>query len=602
MFQSVKWRLITIYLVLELIVLSIVSSFIVNRLETEQIGNISKNMEANVNSLISSSFNVFNEDLYKNKNKIDELINNWRLSSNESIYVITSEKEPIIISSNTNARDYFLNNRQNALTYKNLEPDLILQALQGKKAESLVENKNTSENTKHLLKPIMSPEGEVKGLIYEICDLQSVYNVLNYAKNILTSAIIFALVITLVLAYILAGSITRPIKDLTLKAKEMAKGDFNQRVEVKSDDEIGKLGNTFNYLTDELNLTIDKMNIEKSKLNTIFDYMAEGVIAVNRNGILIHANPIAKRILNLNDKSIGSPIDLIRVNIDKLDYSDYKSLRGEKNLDLNNNFYKVKFAPYKSEGLNWVIIVVLQDITTELILVLLRREFVANVSHELKTPITTIMSYTETLLEVDLDEKGWKNFLKVIEKENQRMARLVSDLLQLSNMDYKQTNWKYEALNTYDFISENAESLEVLLNKKRQKLTLDIPKDINKMFVDRHGADQVFRNILANAINYTEYMGKIEVKARSLGANVTIEVKDNGVGIAKEDLNRIFDRFYRVEKSRSRAMGGTGLGLSIAKEIIESMGGSIKIESVLNEGTKVTLNFAGVLWKKFCQI
>ena len=115
------------------------------------------------------------------------------------------------------------------------------------------------------------------------------------------------------------------------------------------------------------------------------------------------------------------------------------------------------------------------------------------------------------------------------------------------------------------------------------------------MFVDRHGADQVFRNILANAINYTEDMGKIEVKARSLGANVTIEVKDNGVGIAKEDLNRIFDRFYRVEKSRSRAMGGTGLGLSIAKEIIESMGGSIKIETVLNEGTKVTLNFAGVL-------
>ncbi len=602
MFQSVKWRLITIYLVLELIVLSIVSSFIVNRLETEQIGNISKNMEANVNSLISSSFDVFNEDLYKNKNKIDELINNWRLSSNESIYVITSEKEPVIISSNTNARDYFLNNKQNALTYKNLEPDLILQALQGKKAESLVENKNTSENTKHLLKPIISDDGEVKGLIYEVCDLQSVYNVLNYAKNILTSAIIFALVITLVLAYILAGSITRPIKDLTLKAKEMAKGDFNQRVEVKSDDEIGKLGNTFNYLTDELNLTIDKMNIEKSKLNTIFDYMAEGVIAVNRNGILIHANPIAKKILNLNDKSIGSPIDLIRVNIDKLNYSDYKSLKGEKNLDLNNNFYKVKFAPYKSEGLNSGIIVVLQDITKEHKLDLMRREFVANVSHELKTPITTIMSYTETLLDVDLDENGRKNFLKVIERENKRMARLVSDLLQLSNMDYKETNWKYEAIDTYDFISENAESLEVLLNKKRQKLTLDIPKNINKMFVDRHGADQVFRNILANAINYTEDMGKIEVKARSLGANVTIEVKDNGVGIAKEDLNRIFDRFYRVEKSRSRAMGGTGLGLSIAKEIIESMGGSIKIESVLNEGTKVTLSFAGVLWKKFCQI
>lgn len=592
MFKSIKFRLIGLYFVLVLIVLSIVGTFILNRLEFEQIDNIKDEMIKSSDSFIGAGSDIFSKDTI-DKKEIDKLMDVWSFPSYVSAFVVTGGDSPKIIATSSVVDTKELD-RVNALNYPLLDPSLLLGSFQGEKKDLLVEDVNRSSDTLHYATPIIGKNSEVLGSLYMVANLSSVYSVLGYARSIFISAVAVALAITSVMAYFMASSVTNPIKELTASAKKMSEGNFDQEIEVKGNDEIGKLSKMFNGLNRDLGNTFDRLELERSKLNTIFDYMAEGVVAIDRNRRLVHANPIARKILSLSKNHVGSVVDFSMVNIKDIDFKDVSTLSGEVNAQIKDVFYKVKYAPYKSEGRVLGVIVVLQDINEEHRLDVMRREFVANVSHELKTPITTIGSYTETMLDVDMDLDSIRNFLRVIDRENNRMARLVTDLLQLSNMDYKETKWNYEAVDTYDFLSTNINSLDMLIKEKHHKVTLDVPMDINSMYVDRHGADQVFRNIFSNALKYTRKGGEIKVTAKSEGASVEIIVEDNGIGIQREDLNKIFERFYRVEKSRSREMGGTGLGLSIAKEILESMGGRISIESEIGVGTKMTLRFPGV--------
>lgn len=401
-----------------------------------------------------------------------------------------------------------------------------------------------------------------------------------------------SLLTTSILGYFIANSITGPIRTLTKKAKALAKGNFNQSIEVKSNDEIGELGMMFNFLTKELRESIEKMDLERSKLDTIFNYMAEGVIAIDRKNRLIHANSIAKKILNISEKDFNRVINLKSINLYNIDYKNEESLRGEELTKIAGSFYKIKYAPYKSDAfINSGLIIVLQDVDKEHMLDIMRKEFVANVSHELKTPITTIKSYTETLLDSDLDKKSQRNFLKIIDRENSRMSRIVTDLLYLSNIDYNKDNLTLSSIDTYEFIAEAIESQSILIVQKNHKIELNIDMDIKDIYADRSGADQILTNIISNACKYTPENGKIIIDATNKGDLVEIKVTDNGIGIPKEDLPRITERFYRVEKGRSRQMGGTGLGLSIANEMIKSFGGSLKVDSVFGEGTTITLLF-----------
>lgn len=594
MFNSIKYRFITIYFLLVLLVMSIVGTFIINRLESQQIQNVTDNMNQTLNSIVRTSNYMSSNNWQEQsaKNKISSTLNEWRLPPDESIYAISSEKSPVIIASTTNRQD--LISGTNALSYKPLNSELVLSSINGDSSSAIVVNNNSEQREKHIAMPIFSSDGDVMGVLYMTHNLATVYGVIDDAKTILTYAALIALLITTILGYFIANSITEPISDLTKKASEMAKGNFDQRVDVKSDDEIGNLASMFNYLTSELKTTIKQMDLEKSKLDTIFNYMAEGVIAIDKDGYLIHANPIARDILNLDEDALYKKQDLERLKIKNLNYLDPSSLQGESQIDIKDDFYKVKYAPFKRENSeNLGIIIVLQDITKEHRLDMLRKEFVANVSHELKTPITTIKTYTETLLDsnMDMDIDQMKYFLSVIDRENNRMARLVSDLLQLSSMDYHNYTFNIEEVDTFDIINQTLEGLAVLIKDKNHKIDLDVPVDIKNILADRHSLEQILMNIVSNAVKYTEDNGKIKISAKSNYFNVKIIVEDNGIGIPQEDLDRIFDRFYRVEKGRSRAMGGTGLGLSIARQMTKAMGGDIKMESSFGKGTKVTLTF-----------
>ncbi|WP_138160473.1 HAMP domain-containing sensor histidine kinase [Peptoniphilus catoniae] len=592
MFSSIRYRFITIYFVLVLICMAIVGAFIINRLEVVQIESAGKEMNRTLMSIENTS-GYLATDVWDDKEKeIHKSLSSWRISQNDTIYAISASKDvPTIITSTSNAEV----SGKSALSHKSLEPSLILKALKGDEAETIVIGEIDNLNSKHIAKPIFSPEGKIRGILYMTSNLSEVYDVVDKARSILTYATGIALLITTILGYIIAKSITEPIRTVTKKASLMAKGDFSQKVDVKSNDEIGNLGHMFNYLTDELNVTISKMELEKSKLNTIFNHMTEGVVAINRKGLLIQANPIARKILNIDTDYVDRFFDLSTLNI-KVDYNDLSSLEGESEVEIKDRFYKIKYAPFMLKSLyDLGIIVVLQDMTKEHALDSMRKDFVANVSHELKTPITSIKSYGETLLMSKNLNPRERKFLEVINNESNRMSSLVTDLLELSDLDYKSYKPKFERIDTYDLISSTLDHLELLIKEKKHKIVLDIPMDIKDISADRNSADRILINIISNAIKYTDKFGKVEISAYSDDNKVCIVVKDNGIGIPKEDMPRIFERFYRVEKSRSREMGGTGLGLSISKNLAESMGGSLELDSDYGKGTavKITLKACG---------
>lgn len=593
MFNSIRFRFIGIYFLLVLICMTIVGAFIINRLEVVQIQRVTSQMKQSLDSIENTSPYLSNEDWQSKKSEIYQTINAWQISQSDTIYAIAMvDNKPVIISSTSNAEN--INMTRSALTHKSLQPNLILNAFKGNEDETIVIGGIDDLNAKHLVKPIFSSNGHIQGILYMTSNLSEVYDVVDKARSILTYATLIALVITSVLGYFIAKSVTEPIRTVTKKASLMAKGDFNQRVDVKSNDEIGNLGHMFNYLTKELNKTISQTELEKSKLNTIFNYMAEGVLAINNDNKLIHANPIARKILSLDEDFENRFFDLSKLNI-FVDYAKLESLEGESELEIDNKFYKIKYAPYRLKNYSDLgIIIVFQDITKEHNLDNMRKDFVANVSHELKTPITSIKTYSETLLEQSNLNPQEIKFLEVINNESNRMSNLVTDLLQLSDIDYGSYKIKKESIDTYEAISLALDHLDLLIKSKHHKIILDVDMDIKNILADRNSLDRVLINIISNAIKYTKPFGVIKIAAHSDFKNVYISVSDNGIGIPKKDLDLIFERFYRVEKSRSREMGGTGLGLSIARDLTKSMGGNLKLESKFGIGTDVYLSFLAI--------
>lgn len=587
MISSIKWRFVFVYFLLVFIAMAIVGVFIVGRLEEQQIQSVTKDMEQNIQT-ISSSFP--DNDWLENANDIQNTIDEWRLGSNETLYVIYDEDIPTIIASNASQNENVLG--KNALSNKYIDPIIVQKAFAGGKGESILPALNEEIDNKHLSYPVYSGMGKLNGILYMTYNLENIYSTVNESKTILTSATFLALGITIFLGFLIASSITEPIRDVTKKAEEMAMGDFDQFVDVKSDDEIGQLASMFNHLTLKLKETIQDMDLERSKLDTIFNYMAEGVVAVDTNGYIIHVNPIAIEILGLDEDIIyeEEKLDIEKLNIDKIDYSRKNMLEGSVTAELNSQVYKIKYAPFNNEkNIVGGLIVVFQDITQEHKLDNMRKEFVANVSHELKTPITTIKSYTETLMENEVDKDTNQKFLSVIDSESDRMARLVRDLLQLSNIDYNKTNWKRTEISISNMLKDIISKLALLIKEKAHKIELNIEENLPNIVADKDGIEQVILNIISNAIKYTEDNGEINISASTKDDDLVLRVKDNGIGIPKDDQERIFERFYRVEKGRSREMGGTGLGLSIAREIIDAHGGQIHIDSVFGQGTEITI-------------
>lgn len=248
------------------------------------------------------------------------------------------------------------------------------------------------------------------------------------------------------------------------------------------------------------------------------------------------------------------------------------------------------FAPFKDENDRPAgVMVLIQDITEHVKLDNMRKEFVADVSHELKTPLTSIMGYAETLAEAEYDKDLQEKFLNVISSEAVRMTKLVNDLLTLSKFDGNKTEWERTEFDLGELVKQCQENLQIEMDKKKQKVECFVTANVPSVYADKDGIERVVLNILSNSVKYTGEGGTIKIYVGFVYNDAYIKVIDNGIGIPEEDLSRIFERFYRVDKARTRAMGGTGLGLSIAKEILDKNGGRIDIKSKAHEGTEVVI-------------
>ena len=323
-------------------------------------------------------------------------------------------------------------------------------------------------------------------------------------------------------------------------------------------------------------------------------HMTEGFIAFDIDGKIDLINPAAKRLLNISPEDftfedVFNKFNL-DINMEKLIYlEDWTSM--EKKIDVGDKSVNVLFAPFRNEESNKPegIIAVIQDITEHVRLDIMRKEFVADVSHELKTPITSIMGYTDTLLEGDYDKETQTEFLKVVSSEARRMARLVTDLLELSRIDSNKKKTKKESFDLGELAKDCQSKLGIEIKKKNHNVECFVTADVPPVYADKDDIQRVILNILTNSIKYTPDNGNIKIYVGFVYSDAYIKVIDNGIGIPEEDLHRIFERFYRVDKARTRELGGTGLGLSIAKEILDKNGGSINIKSEVGKGTEVVI-------------
>lgn len=426
-------------------------------------------------------------------------------------------------------------------------------------------------------------------------DSKYINNELTKIRNAYLSAIIGILIVTIAIVYVTARSITKPISILTSKAESIANGSIEHIAlspKTHAGYEIARLVDTFNLMINQIKGNMNEISSEKNKLETILLHLADGVLAFNLKGNLIHANLAAKKMLNMKDEKTFEAIFSklkIDINLEKIIYlDDWTS--SEQMVNIGDKFFNIFFAPFRDESNRASgVVAVIQDMTEQAKLDDMRKEFVANVSHELKTPLTSIKTYSETMLEQDLDEESKNKFMKVILSEANRMTRLVSDLLQLTKFDYKKVAWNKINFDITELTKQVCEKHKIQAEKKEQILECYVTSNVPEVYGDRDGIERVITNIVTNSIKYTPEKGSIKVYVGAVYDDAYIKIIDNGIGIPKEDLPRVFERFYRVDKARSREMGGTGLGLPIAKEIIEANGGSIDMKSDVGKGTEVII-------------
>ena len=425
--------------------------------------------------------------------------------------------------------------------------------------------------------------------------VEQILNVIQHRTFItLTVAGVIFAIIGIISAIFLSRFVIYPINKLIKSAERITEENINDDKKTKKKrNDLGDLENVFGVMTTELKEKLSEVSTQKNQIETILLHMTDGIIAFNMKGEIILINPVAKKFLSIgpednNFDDIFKKFNL-DINMEKIIYLENWTST-EQRIQVEENYMNVFFAPFKNESDRPDgVIAVIQDITEHVKLDNMQKEFVADVSHELKTPITSIMGYADTLLEGEYDKETQTKFLNVIATEARRMAKLVTDLLTLSRYDSNKKKTQKDIFDLGELVKKCQDKLAIEIKKKNHKVNCFVTADVPPVYADKDDIERVVLNILSNSIKYTKDNGEIKIYVGFVYNDAYIKIFDNGIGIPEEDLSRIFERFYRVDKARTREMGGTGLGLSIAKEILDKNGGSIDIKSVVGQGTEVVV-------------
>jgi two-component system phosphate regulon sensor histidine kinase PhoR len=413
-------------------------------------------------------------------------------------------------------------------------------------------------------------------------------------RLLIIGGISLATLLAVLLGFFIVFRITKPILELRRLAIRISRGDLSARVRFFGQDELADLGLTFNKMAERLTHSFEVINEEKRKLEVILANIVDGILVIDRNLQIVMANPAAQIMLSLDPANIqGRPVLEALLNhhlLELIQKVNQAKTALESDLLLHypsNKQIQVLLAPLQDEsGVITGSIVILHDLTQLRRLERVRQDFVANVSHELRTPITSIKAMAETLI-----GGGWQDteifirYLRAIDQESDRMSNLINDLLALAKLDSK-TEVIIEPFDLVNLINETKEHFG-MTGSSVPEFTIVLPSEpLPKINANRDQVKQVLTNLLDNAFKYTSPEGKIKLTVLPEGNCLKISISDTGIGIPSDEIERIFERFYRVDKARSRAQGGTGLGLSIVKNIVESYGGKVEVKSILNQGSE----------------
>ncbi|MBE6678947.1 MAG: cell wall metabolism sensor histidine kinase WalK [Ruminococcaceae bacterium] len=416
--------------------------------------------------------------------------------------------------------------------------------------------------------------------------------------SIILQALFIGLIIAFILSFFLARAISLPLSKLTEGVQRVSKGNFKEKIRVQSNDEIGVLTENFNHMSRMIEENLDEINGEREKLETVLSCLKDAVITFGEDGKPLQINDAARTLFedNLANLSLDYMFSLLNYDRNDIDIDLGDNGAGVPAVHYNDRVYELYFGNIRyrdNEKMHEGIILVIHDVTQSYALDLSRREFVANASHELRTPLTTIKMVLETLAgdENITSNELTKSFLEMAETESTRMEALIKNLLTLSQIDSKTMSFDMKRICITESVASIAKTLSYTATSKEQSLTFDGTFDELYISGDRIRVEQTIINIVSNAIKYTQSGGEIHISLAEAGDNIEISVRDNGVGIPKEDLPRLFERFYRVEKARNSAAGGTGLGLAIAKEFALAHGGDITVESEVGVGTTFKIIF-----------
>ncbi|MBU5431183.1 ATP-binding protein [Intestinimonas sp. MSJ-38] len=576
MLKSLQMKLVLILMLLVVAVMAVVGVFLVNSVTAYNRSDFQRQMVdffALRGEELDKGLSACNGDLDQMEKVLEAYNGGLGLDDHRNFYILDGKTGEFLTSSES----------RDATPFRELTPNMIT-AMEGEVGQTIT-----------ALSPYFDVALPVDGgnYVLAVVDDKGELDELTWTMfTILIRSLMFGLAVTILLSFILARTITNPVQRLTRTAQRIAAGDFSQQPQAESADEIGNLTRTFGEMAKVLENTLAEVNGERNKLSTLFTYMADGVVAFDKSGHILHMNPAAQQMLGME---FGPELIYTQVfpnlNVEESDLGE-----GGRYIEIdyaaNKRILKILLAMFgTAEDENSGIMAVLHDITEQKKLDSSRREFVANVSHELRTPLTNVKGYTETLLDAgdELDGETRRNFLQVIYNESDRMTHIVKDLLTLSQLDYGKMDMEMSPIPVKLIVQNIASAM--LIEARGQGLTLEtkLEEPLPLILADRNRMEQVIANIVSNAIKYNRPGGTVTLSAFSQEDKVVIKVQDTGIGIPQEDIPRLFERFYRVDKARSRERGGTGLGLAIAKEIVEQHQGTIGVESQLDAGTTVTI-------------
>jgi two-component system phosphate regulon sensor histidine kinase PhoR len=581
--MKMQSKLFLTYLVLSLVVLSLAGVLISTFERRRSLSQLEQSMvsETHLLSDIFAPSLLESLDLAKTDSLSDELGHKI-----QGRITIIDKEGRVLADSYQSGKD--LLNMEN---HKN-RPE-VAEAFQGKVGKSIRYSYTIKEDMLYVASPVKAQD-EIIGVARLALPLTELRHIQNMIFRLVLLGLVPAFIFSLLLSFGFSYRVTRPLRQMMQVGRRMSEGDFSQKVKVRAKDEIGELAEILNQMSVELSGKIEQITEDKSQMQSILSSMVEGVLAIDSQGKVILANSAMCLMFELDKSFYGKPYyELIRSHELNQFIQTVLSTRESQIKELSfihpreKDFMVQSTLVGKQKEGSIFAIFVFHDITELKKIERIRKDFVANVSHELRTPLTSIKGFIEALKDGAInDPEKSARFLAIIAQHTDRMNKIISDLLQLSQIESREFELKIEPFMIKELFEEVLYALKPVAEQKSHIVELILNSIAQKVLGDRYRITQALTNLVDNAIKYTPLNGNIKIESRDKGEYIEIAVTDNGIGIPEKDLPRIFERFYRVDKDRSRESGGTGLGLSIVKHIIEAQGGKVSVKSQLGKGSE----------------